>query len=688
MAKGPVLPIDFIGPDFATKGSFPVAEWAIGKFTAIPGDSSKPDAMLPPEVEFSEVQKQRFITYLVTELDLAESERFKIIEQMAKLYKKYRIKTPTEPKNWPIANASQITIPVIKTAVNTISSRIYQTVMAADPLVRVRTDDEDYNDVTFDYEEFLKLYSEGKLEVDDVLEDVITESVIFGTSVMETSNYNNRMNHVTYDQMTGKYRKTVGATYSGPRMTQVPIDDFWIRPAWQDIQTAPWCGKEIRLTWSQVKDRAANGDFNPEAIKAIESRYMTTDVNRTLREKEDIERNQPFNRYLYRIYRLAVRWDVDGDGIEEDLMVYFHRESRTLLRCTFNGYPKSVRPWTVFRYIKIPGRFYGEGLAETLEALQDEISTIHNQRIDNATIANLRIVLVSKLINGLKPGDRLWSGKIVKVTNVKEDVGTLQLGDIYPSTIANESQARQYVTEVSGAGDVLTGQATPVSRTTAAAQLALLEELNRRFDKTLKGYRKSIRNAYRQLCYLFYQQGTGGLAETWLGAARGQRLEATLKQPLDLLDNKLKIFVEATQSSNNREIDFQTQIAVMQLIIQLGNQMLGMTTQLAPQITGVVAHELVHALRPVFRKVMQYAGAGDPDQAVSVLTVLDKLLPAPEDMGGMASAQAQAQSGVGGIAPAGTAAGANGSAPPGPEGVAGLAGLSSLAAAFNGTGRR
>lgn len=677
----PVLPLDFIGPDAIGRVALPIGPGSVDVYTPIQGEKTQTRALLPPDIKMSDTMRQALNRYLESELNLCEGERSAQIKKLARLKKKYRVKTPTEPKDWPIANASQITIPVIKSTVNTLKSRIFQTIAAADPLARVKTDDNAYKDFTFDWEQFLKIYSTQKLCMDDILDTAIHETVLLGTSVLEVATFQDRKNQVTFDPLSGGWVKKMLTTYSGPKVFNIPLEDFWMRPNWTDPQTAPWCGKLVRMSWSQVKDAALAGTFDPDRVRELAHRFDQT-VPDTILVDEDNEEARPFSRGNFNIFRLAVRWDVDGDGIEEDLLVYYSRDSRTILRCIYNGYPKMARPWYAMRYIKIPYRFYGEGVAEMLEALQDEISTIHNQRIDNATIANLRIILVAKMIQGLRPGDRLWSGKIVKVTDTKTDVGTLQLGDIYPSTILNENQAQQYASEVSGMGDVGFGQAQPVTRTTAAAQLSLLEELNRRYVATIKGMRKTVSDVYGLTCGLFYQQGTGGLAEQWLGEFRGQRIEAYLAIPPDQLDEKVKIQVESTSATNNREVDFQSQIAVMNLIMQMGDKMIQLTQGLAPNALGIVAHEIISAVRPVFKNIMEYAGAPDPEQAIAVLNVLERILPDPEDMGGMANARkdemASLAAGNGSGGPQGANARANGSAPA----AAGPGGMADFAAAL------
>lgn len=683
----PVIPLDTLGPVPYGVGALPVGSVPPGYHTDIEGEPFAPAPMIPPEIELSDRQRMDLANYLYQEMWACESERNPQILKISRLKQKYRTDRPDTPKNFPIANSSQITIPVIKTAVDATASRVYQTLMAAEPPVRVKTDDEDYADFAEDLEKFLGLYAANRLDYDEVMDTFTTECVKLGTSFLEVTTLNDRRAVVEFDPSLGVYNKVIQTRFSGPIIYNIPYEDFWCRPAYQDIQKAPWCGKEVRLTWPQIKDMAMQGDFNPTEVNKIRRFYETGFVPQTILDDEKQERSVPWARYIYRIFEIALRWDVDGDGIEEELLVYFHRESRTLLRCKFSGFAGGRRPWEVGRFKKIEYRLYGEGLAETLEQLQDEISTIHNQRIDNATIANLKIILVSKLIQGLRPGDRLWTGKIVKVTDVKADVGTLGLGEIYPSTVQNEEIAQQYVREVAATSEVATGTAQPVTRTTAAAQLALLEELNRRFDKSIRGMRRTIRGVFTQMTDLFKQFGTGGLASQWLGDFKGQRLEAFLQLPGSLLDQKIKIHVQATRSGNNREVDFQTQIAVMQLVIQMGQQAIQLVQGLAPQATGVVAHELVQTLIPIFKKVMQYADAPDPDKAIAVLSVLDRILPSPEDMGGMAAAQGASNADmVAQLLAKGGGGQPNGSGPA-PATQSGP-GMGSLLQAFTASGRR
>lgn len=690
------LPVNRIGPGapgtaFGSQATDVVTR---ADFAEVEGEKAPTKAaikaeMLPPEIEMEEAQEKRLVQYLISELSSAQSERWEFIRDFARWRAKYRTKFPEFPKDWPLANSSQITIPIIRTAVQTLTSRVYQTVMAAEPLHAIRTKNDEFEDFVVDYEEFLGIYNTEKIDMEDVLDTVVTEAIKLGTAVVEVTTKKDKRAVMTYDPTTRQYKKQVKELYNGPCVHHFPIEDFWSRTGWQDVQKMPWCGKEIRVTWSTIKDMARSGELDAEKIdKVWRLPENPGDKTEALKVAEELENREPYDWQEYRLFELSLRWDMDGDGLDEEVILYFHWESRTILRKKFNTFRNGRRPWVIFRYIRVEHRLYGEGMAEILEHLQEEISTIHNQRIDNATVANLQIILVKKLIRGLSPGDRLWSGKIVKAD--PEDVGTLRMGEIYPSTTANEQIAKSYAQEISGIGDSATGAAQPVTRTTATAQLSLLEEMNRRFDKPIKSFRKAIKEVGVQITDLFVDYGTAGYARDYLGDERGANVEKFLADPRTFSPGNASVTIISTKSSVNREVEFQSAIAVMNLCVQTGQQMLELAAGFTqdPAALGELARALVDSIKGPWKKVMQYSDSSNVDEATAVLAVLQRILPAPEDMGGMASAEAAANAATAGGNGASGGAGqrGNGNAPPDDAGESRMAAL--LREAGRGDGRR
>jgi hypothetical protein len=85
-------------------------------------------------------------------------------------------------------------------------------------------------------------------------------------------------------------------------------------------------------------------------------------------------------------------WDVNDDGLEEQVVVTMIRETKTILRVRYltEQYPSDppLRPLASAGYLPT-GRIYAMSLIELLESLHDLMKITFDQMTDNATISNL-----------------------------------------------------------------------------------------------------------------------------------------------------------------------------------------------------------------------------------------------------------------------------------------------------------
>ena len=58
-------------------------------------------------------------------------------------------------------------------------------------------------------------------------------------------------------------------------------------------------------------------------------------------------------------WEVHVSWDTTGNGVEDDIVVFYHYDSMEILRATYE--PLGHRPYSVVRYLDGDG-FYGIGL--------------------------------------------------------------------------------------------------------------------------------------------------------------------------------------------------------------------------------------------------------------------------------------------------------------------------------------
>src|SRR5262249_26247279 len=125
---------------------------------------------------------------------------------------------------------------------------------------------------------------------------------------------------------------------------------------------------------------------------------------------------------------------------------------------------------------------YGHGYAELLENYQEELSTTHNQRLDNATVANIRALRVSPRARALDSNMELYPAALL--VGEKDEIESIQVGDVYPSTFKNEEMTLGLVARRAGISPAVSGAGTggmmkgKSQQYSAQGTLAVMQENN------------------------------------------------------------------------------------------------------------------------------------------------------------------------------------------------------------------
>lgn len=126
-------------------------------------------------------------------------------------------------------------------------------------------------------------------------------------------------------------------------------------------------------------------------------------------------------------------FDVDGDGIDEDVIWWMILETRTLLKARFltQMFPSVPprRPFAESQFIPVPGRRLGIGLLEMMETLHDVKKQTMDQTIDGGTIANVPFFFYRATSNMRPETIRLWPGEGYPLSDPKNDVHFPQMGN-------------------------------------------------------------------------------------------------------------------------------------------------------------------------------------------------------------------------------------------------------------------
>lgn len=610
--------------------------------SAITG-SSELRRLLPGEVRLSAEDEEELVRFLRSTLTLAAGERSDFVKRLVEFQESYRTPRPVGEKTFPFKKASQVTVPIVKMIVNVVAPRIVAELLRPSPLWTLRStaDAQIFERVAKPVEEFLDLYAQRRMNIERKVEDLILEGCKLGGAVWEVTRDVERKQMVRYS-VDGESIELVEEPFrSGPQIFNVPLEDFWWKFGFTDLQQMPWCGKLLHITSREIRDRVKSGLFRREGAEKIIARGgqhgwgIVTDSRQVAQKQEEFERTEPGSGTLdlYDIFELYVYWPirVGGREVTADLRVFYSLDSNVLLRVQLNPWWHGLRPFLVWPYSPVEHRLIGEGIAELVEQLQEEVTSIHRLRLDNATLANMRMIITSRLVEGLKPGDPLYPGKVIRASSA-DDVKPFQLTDIYPSTIQNEALTMNLIERVSGVNEAMLGRAMPVTRTTATAQTSLLEENRQRFELTIRRARALVGRAGEMTYDLFHQFGTAGLAEEWLGD-RGMLVEELFKMPRERVTQGFAVRVLATTARVNRQIEMQSNLQLFQLLVQLHQQLMPLVVQFAPQHMPLVAQALISSSKKFMLRVLEAFDEKDPEGILAALTLLERILPSPESAG-------------------------------------------------------
>lgn len=579
-------------------------------------------------------------SFVHSELDACERERAPMMERFARWRVAYIAPMATSPKNFPIHNASNITMPVVKEAVHTIAAQLAQSV-PFDPPWHFKDLAKEWEPFVDDLETFMSIAAERDLDLRKAVTEGILESAILGTTIFETAHRVDERKIYRYTSDGVRvYPKNV-IFHDGPSVRMIPISSFWIRLAERDPDSARWCAKRVLLSEQELREKVASGKFLSKEVEKVLGFYSDPAEDRVRRAENEALDQKPIRPERYEVFEFFTSFDADGDGRLEELRLFYHRDSMTFIGRRFLENWNGKRGFLKLGYFPRTDRFYDEGIAELLEQIQVAVSAVANRRADNATMANLKMIIKRKILKSLQPGDPLYTGKIIEANDIWNDLREFSMAEIYPSTVNEEQLLRSVADRLSGLNEAAMGSAMPVSRTTASAQLALLQEQRNRMGLTVSNIRELVRKIGSLTIDLYTQHGTNGKAIAWMGE-RGRLVEAIFRLPRRATELGLGIAVYVPTSTRNRQAKRENSIALFNLFTQLYERLLPMVGQLAPDAVPEVARALVRSSRRYMEDVLESFEQTDPEVVLEGLTTLERVLRAPEDLGGIeANARAE-----------------------------------------------
>lgn len=251
-----------------------------------------------------------------------------------------------------------------------------------------------------------------------------------------------------YDTDQGKLEAHITqevTSFDGPSFEVLDLEDIVVPARTGNLQPptqfnphgAPYVNRLCKTTLDTIRRLKANGTYDllddagmsKIASTATSPNSWWEDEAAKLQKDQKEGVDSPYAqtdlgvRFIIEHYG---RWDVDGDGFDEDVVFWVERDSQVLLRARLLGeiYPGVPvrRPFGVAKLFPIPGRFYAQSLGEILEPLQDAMKFLMDSNFDWGTITNIPFGFY-RPASGLKREDMtLLPGTLYPVDRPTEDV--------------------------------------------------------------------------------------------------------------------------------------------------------------------------------------------------------------------------------------------------------------------------
>lgn len=622
-----------------------------------------------PQGFVSQPAVQLLMEYLDHEIRTSLSQRRSLEEKWVKWQRMYRCIPEQEVKDFPFVGAANLVAPLIATDVDVMAARFMGMLFAPENLWTVKASRPDMMEFAARAQEFLTTMQQTEIRPYRAVFEWILEVCKLGTGILK-QRYRREQKQVYEfrERPFGPPEESIRRVLlkDGPELRHVSLWDFLQPPMAYDIQNSAWTAERVMLDWQQYVNRVRSGLYvGQDRISASMANQKGSWVFEQLMK---LDKYEPGLGTKLELWEVWLDFDIANSGEPMSLVCTIHLPSMTYVRLDFNPWFNQERPYSYARYMAQEGRFYGIGLAEMDEMPQDEITAIHNQRIDSGTIAN-SAMFKARRGAGIKEDEPIYPGRWF-ILDDPNDIQTMPMGDLkYDSSPALEQSVLQYAIRRTGVNDYVMGASAPnIGYSTAYTTMAQQEQATKRFDQTLREIREALGESGVRILEMYQQFNQAGKVFQVMGPDDAAVVMQFLQFPLELVRNGVVVSVTATSAANNKEVEIRTNVTLMQMLSQFYAQnlqamMYAVNPQVPPPIRELAMLQ-VRGSTQLMRRILDSYGIQD----------VDDFLPRQGGQNGFAGGAVPGMAGAGlGAAGQPGMAGIGGFLPPGFE-AAGLLG--------------
>jgi len=588
--------------------------------------------MYPRHLNLKEETRKELVSWLDSELINHLGERTELIDKLKRYQSDYLAEPSTEVATFPFLGASTIIIPLTAIAVEAVHSRTMQTAFAHDQLVNVKIK----NPADEELEPELERYLHEELIVGasfkESVEPAILELEKLGTGIIETQYcYHSRKGIRSTEKGEEEFEVIFK---NGPSFSSVPVSQFLLPFDCLDLQSARWCGKVFSLTEHEVKFREADGYFLEGTYDKLKNHFIppTSDIDNAtsyMDRVEAITKTDPSWPTDLQFYWIATTWEI-VPGRFEEIFVIFQRDIQDIVGIWYNWYEDLRRPFAKGVYFPQEFRWYGIGIGKQNEQFQYEVTTQHRSRLDNATIANMRMFKV-KRNSSIKENEPIFPGKFWFLDEM-DDLQPLEMGDVKSSAYNNENQAVIFSQQRNGVNELTLGMPNTGTPGTATSEMSRIQESARKFDYSYGNIRTLLDESLHHGLLTIAQWGPSVSRLEF--NPKGNKIASFLKSPFEYFRDKILLEIHLANQNQNKFRDRQDATQLVGTFQQYYTNLLALAEG-NPQLTQQIQKGAMDGANLAMRHIMESFDIRNPDRFLVNFSLPQPVTPNdPSQLGG------------------------------------------------------
>lgn len=581
------------------------------------------------------------LTFLNDEVTRHMADRQTFIQDLLDQQKDYWAEPSREVRKFPFRGAANLVIPLNAIASEAVQARAMTTLWAPKPIVAAEIRNPQFAASEHPLENYLDYELRHNMGARKMMQSSVFETIKFGTGIGK-ADYVKVIKKLVRESPTGETEQIPVTVQDSATLDSVAYANYIMPNYAQDPQTAPWAGETMSNTAFGIKNLETSGLFYEGTFENLKSHFFavsrtgTNEERKFTAQQEDLEKTGNIFPELIDFYLMFLSFDVDGDDTLEEIVVWYHHDSRSLMGARYNWYEDLRRPYRIVQYIPVEHRWRGIGVSKQNKQFQREVTTIHRQRLDNATIANMRMFKINKL-SGYGPKEPVFPGKMWFVDDMTH-IDTIQLGEVYSSSFSNEQAAVLYSQQRTGVNEVILGMPQVGTPGTATGDLARIQEGNKKFDYSMD----NIREWFSTLVmdgFLNIKQFGPRHPDYFQSAEGGQEVAKILALDIATLRSGIIFEIKAAGQQQNRLLDRNNWQQIAALVNQYYVAMIQLATQSGQQqLVQLILSKGLVAATETMKQILE---------SFDVRSINRILVPEIEEMLGLANAQPAADGSLG-----------------------------------------